>query len=37
MDKDSGFNTKMVHGGIDMDEFGSANVPIYQSSTFAFS
>ncbi len=26
----------MVHGGIDIDQFGSANVPIYQSSTFAF-
>ena len=34
--KDSGFNTKMVHAGANRDEFGSANVPIYQTSTFSF-
>ncbi len=33
---DKGFNTKLIHGG-DMDDvFGSANVPIYQTSTFRF-
>ena len=34
--KNSGFNTKMVHAGTELDELGSANVPIYQTSTFAF-
>lgn len=34
--KNSGFNTKMVHAGTEPDELGSANVPIYQTSTFAF-
>lgn len=34
--KDSGFNTKMVHAGVNRDEFGSVNVPIYQTSTFSF-
>ena len=34
--KKSGFNTKLIHGGEYVDAFGSANVPIYQSSTFAF-
>jgi methionine-gamma-lyase len=32
----SGFNTKLIHsGGID-DQFHSATVPIYQTSTFSF-
>jgi methionine-gamma-lyase len=30
------FNTKLVHAGHFADEFGSATVPIYQTSTFAF-
>lgn len=30
------FNTKLVHSGHFADEFGSATVPIYQTSTFAF-
>jgi methionine-gamma-lyase len=34
--KKSGFNTKLIHGGEYVDAFGSANVPIYQTSTFAF-
>lgn len=34
--KKSGFNTKLIHGGEYKDAFGSANVPIYQTSTFAF-
>ncbi|MFA5972595.1 MAG: PLP-dependent aspartate aminotransferase family protein [Lentimicrobiaceae bacterium] len=34
--KNSGFSTKLIHaGGID-DQFGSATVPIYQTSTFSF-
>ncbi len=32
----SGFNTKLVHAGSFEDEFGSATVPIYQTSTFSF-
>ncbi len=32
----SGFNTKLIHGGDYKDPFGSATVPIYQTSTFAF-
>ncbi|MHC1707879.1 MAG: PLP-dependent aspartate aminotransferase family protein [Bacteroidales bacterium] len=33
---DLGFNSKLIHaGGID-DQFGSATVPIYQTSTFSF-
>jgi len=36
LNKNSGFNTKMVHAGANRDEFGSANVPIYQTSTFSF-
>ncbi|MBN1199761.1 MAG: aminotransferase class I/II-fold pyridoxal phosphate-dependent enzyme [Bacteroidales bacterium] len=32
----SGFNTKLVHAGAFEDEFGSATVPIYQTSTFKF-
>jgi methionine-gamma-lyase len=34
--KHMGFNTKMVHAGAGKDPFGSAVVPIYQTSTFAF-
>ena len=32
--KKSGFNTKLIHAGAYEDEFGSATVPIYQTSTF---
>jgi methionine-gamma-lyase len=35
-DKKSGFNTKLVHGGHHPDATGAVNVPIYQTSTFAF-
>lgn len=31
-----GFNSKLIHAGAEKDKFGSATVPIYQSSTFAF-
>jgi len=34
--KSSGFNTKLIHAGSFEDEFGSATVPIYQTSTFKF-
>jgi methionine-gamma-lyase len=34
--KNSRFNTKLIHSGHYSDEFGSATVPIYQTSTFAF-
>ena len=34
--KDKGFNTKLIHAGSFEDEFGSATVPIYQTSTFRF-
>jgi len=34
--KDKGFNTKLIHAGSFEDEFGSATVPIYQTSTFKF-
>jgi methionine-gamma-lyase len=34
--KRMGFNTKMVHAGAGKDPYGSAVVPIYQTSTFAF-
>ncbi len=34
--KRMGFNTKMVHAGAGKDLYGSAVVPIYQTSTFAF-
>jgi methionine-gamma-lyase len=34
--RDKGFNTKLVHAGDFEDEFGSAVVPIYQTSTFSF-
>lgn len=32
----SGFNTKLIHAGAFEDNFGSATVPIYQTSTFSF-
>lgn len=31
-----GFNTKLVHAGFHGDSTGAVNVPIYQTSTFAF-
>jgi len=34
--KNSGFNTKLIHAGEIHDQFGSATVPIYQTSTFSF-
>lgn len=34
--KDMGFNTKLIHSGEIRDQFGSATVPIYQTSTFRF-
>jgi methionine-gamma-lyase len=34
--QNAGFNTKLIHGGAFEDEFGSATVPIYQTSTFKF-
>ena len=34
--KKSGFNTKLIHAGEIDDQFGSATVPIYQTSTFSF-
>jgi methionine-gamma-lyase len=34
--KNKGFNTRMIHAGNYDDAFGSATVPIYQTSTFAF-
>ncbi len=34
--KDLGFNTKLVHAGFHGDPTGAVNIPIYQSSTFAF-
>ena len=34
--KGKGFDTKLIHAGAYEDNFGSATVPIYQSSTFAF-
>ncbi|MCE1188182.1 MAG: aminotransferase class I/II-fold pyridoxal phosphate-dependent enzyme, partial [Ignavibacteria bacterium] len=34
--KDMGFNTKLIHSGAFDDQFGSATVPIYQTSTFKF-
>ncbi len=33
----SGFSTKLIHAGEMDDQFGSATVPIYQTSTFSFS
>ncbi len=34
--KKSGFSTKLIHAGEIEDQFGSATIPIYQTSTFAF-
>ncbi len=34
--KKLGFDTKLVHAGVEKDRYGSAVVPIYQTSTFAF-
>ena len=34
--KNLGFNTKLIHAGTFEDQFGSATVPIYQTSTFKF-
>ena len=34
--KKSGFSTKLIHAGEIDDQFGSATIPIYQTSTFAF-
>ncbi len=34
--KTLGINSKLVHGGYHPDATGAVNVPIYQSSTFAF-
>jgi len=34
--KESGFSTKLIHAGEIEDQFGSATIPIYQTSTFAF-
>jgi methionine-gamma-lyase len=34
--KNMGFNTKLIHSGEFEDQFGSASVPIYQTSTFKF-
>lgn len=33
---DQGFDTKLIHSGEIIDEFGSAVTPIYQTSTFIF-
>jgi methionine-gamma-lyase len=35
-DKNLGFNSRLIHGGGYKDPLGSATVPIYQTSTFAF-
>ncbi|HPI20630.1 MAG TPA: aminotransferase class I/II-fold pyridoxal phosphate-dependent enzyme [Candidatus Kapabacteria bacterium] len=34
--KNLGFDTKLIHAGEFEDQFGSATVPIYQTSTFKF-
>ncbi len=34
--KNLGFDTKLIHAGAFDDQFGSATVPIYQTSTFKF-
>ena len=34
--KNKGFNSKLIHAGMFDDQFGSATVPIYQTSTFRF-
>ncbi len=33
---DLGFDSKLIHAGMFEDQFGSATVPIYQTSTFKF-
>ena len=32
----TGINSRLVHGGHHADTTGAVNVPIYQTSTFAF-
>lgn len=34
--KNKGFSTKLIHAGFHGDHTGTVNVPIYQTSTFAF-
>jgi methionine-gamma-lyase len=34
--KNLGFDSLLIHGGMEPDPMGSATVPIYQTSTFAF-
>ncbi len=34
--RDKGFESKLIHAGMFDDQFGSATVPIYQTSTFRF-
>ena len=34
--KDYGFNSQLIHYSGHHDHYGSATVPIYQTSTFAF-
>lgn len=34
--EDMGFTSKLIHSGMFEDQFGSATVPIYQTSTFKF-
>lgn len=34
--KELGFNSQLIHGGMGDDPLGSATMPIYQTSTFAF-
>lgn len=34
--KKTGFNSRLIHAGMIDDQFGSATVPIYQTSTFKF-
>jgi methionine-gamma-lyase len=34
--KNKGFDTSLIHAGMFDDQFGSATVPIYQTSTFKF-
>lgn len=34
--KKAGFNSKLIHGGEQKDQWGSPVTPIYQTSTFAF-
>ncbi|MGE5816021.1 MAG: PLP-dependent transferase, partial [Acidobacteriota bacterium] len=34
--KNLGINSKLIHAGHEPDQTGAVNVPIYQSSTFAF-